>query len=130
VKTRSEKAKAPMEILKCGTVMAMVSKRSESFDNDFFFDIEAKRTRSIVRKLISKRSEFVYILKNLIIQSKRSQLILNCESSEATRTCSMVKIFIFKRSEHIDIKEFKHRSEANTFDSLKSYFGAKRTCFY
>jgi hypothetical protein len=61
VKTRSEKAKAPMEILKCGTVMAMVSKRSESFDNDFFFDIEAKRTRSIVRKLISKRSELVYI---------------------------------------------------------------------
>ena len=70
MKTRSEKATAPMEILKCGTVMgllmAMVSKRSEakrseSFDNDFFFDIEAKRTRSIVRKLISKRSELVYI---------------------------------------------------------------------
>ncbi len=55
------KSKAPKEILKCGTVMAMVSKRSESFYNDFFFDIEAKRTRSIVRKLISKRSELVYI---------------------------------------------------------------------
>jgi hypothetical protein len=60
VKTRSETAKAPMEILKCGTVK-MVSKRSESFDNDFFFDIEAKRTCSIVRKLISKQSELVYI---------------------------------------------------------------------
>ncbi len=50
-----------MEILKCGTVMAMVSKRSESFDNDFFFDIKAKRTSSIVQKLISKRRELVYI---------------------------------------------------------------------
>ncbi len=66
MKTRSETAKAPIELLQCGTVMAMVSKRSEakrseSFDNDFFFDIEAKQTRSIVRKLISKRSELVYI---------------------------------------------------------------------
>ncbi len=61
MKTRSETAKAPMEILKRGTLMAMVATRSESFDNDFFFDIEAKRTRSIVRKLISKQSELVYI---------------------------------------------------------------------
>ncbi len=37
------------------------AKRSESFDNDVFFDIEAKRTRSIVGKFISKRSEHVYI---------------------------------------------------------------------
>jgi hypothetical protein len=28
-----------------------------SFDNGIFFDIEAKRTRSVVRKLLSKRSE-------------------------------------------------------------------------
>jgi hypothetical protein len=42
------------------------AKRSESFDNDVFFDIKAKRTRSIVGKSISKRSEAVYIngLKN------------------------------------------------------------------
>jgi hypothetical protein len=39
----------------------------------------------------------------------------------------MVKFFISKRSEHVYIKEFKHRSEANTFDSLKSDFKAKRT---
>ncbi len=55
------------------------AKRSESFDNDVFFYIEAKRTRSIVGKIISKRSEHVYI------------------------------------------KEFKNRSEANTFDSSKIY---------
>jgi hypothetical protein len=63
-------------------------KQSESFDNDVFFNIEAKRTRSIVGKFISKRSEHVYI------------------------------------------KEFKNRSEANTFDSWKIYFEAKRTCLY
>ncbi len=37
------------------------------------------------------------------------------------------KNFISKQSEHVYIKEFKHRSEANTFDSLNSYFKAKRT---
>ncbi len=37
------------------------AKRSESFDNDVFFDIEAKRTHSIVGKFISKQSEAVYI---------------------------------------------------------------------
>ena len=45
-------------------LMAWKSKRSEaikSFDNDVFFDIEAKRTHSIVGKFISKRSEHVYI---------------------------------------------------------------------
>ena len=61
MKTRSETAKAPIELLKCGTVIAMVSKRSESFDNDFFFDIEAKQTCSIVQQIILKRSELVYI---------------------------------------------------------------------
>jgi hypothetical protein len=63
------------------------AKRSESFDNDVFFDIEAKRTRSIVGK------------------------------------------FILKRSEHVYIKKIKSGSEANTFDSLKIYFEAKRPCF-
>ncbi len=64
----------------------IVAKRSESFVNDFFFDIEAKRTRWIVGKFISKRREHVYI------------------------------------------KEFKNRSEANMLDSLKIYFEVKRTC--
>jgi hypothetical protein len=75
--------------------MAWISKRSEvieSFDNDVFFDIEAKRTRSIVRKFISKRSEHVFI-KEFNIEAKRSKLMLNCESSEAKRTCSIVKSY-------------------------------------
>jgi hypothetical protein len=39
-----------------------------------------------------------------------------------------------KRSENFDndvyTKDFKNRSEANTFDSLKIYFEAKQTCLY
>jgi len=61
--------------------------------------IEAKQTRSIVWKFIYKRSEHVYInelknrsvanmfiWKNLKIEMKRSNLVENCESSEAKRT--------------------------------------------
>jgi hypothetical protein len=75
----------------------------------------------------------MFILKNLIIEAKLSNLILNCESSEAKRKCliakrtclylkkldieakrtrSIVRKFISKRSEYIYIKEFNDRSEA------------------
>ncbi len=57
-------------------------------------------------------------------------LMLNCESSEAKRTCSIVKKIILNRSEHVYIEEFKYRSEANMFVSLKIYFEAKRTGLY
>ena len=56
--------------------------------------------------------------------------MLNCESSEPKRTCSIVEKIISKRSEHVYIEEFKNLSEANTFDSVKIYFEAKRTCVY
>jgi hypothetical protein len=72
------------------------AKRRESFDNDVFFDIEAKRTLSIAEANM-------FILKNLIIEAKRSNLILNCESSEAKRKCSIVKHLISKLSEHVYI---------------------------
>jgi hypothetical protein len=35
------------------------TKANESFDNGVFFDIEAKRTPSIVSKLFSKRNEHI-----------------------------------------------------------------------
>ncbi len=38
---------------------ASETKANESFDNGVFFDIEAKRTPSIVNKLFSKRSEHI-----------------------------------------------------------------------
>jgi hypothetical protein len=43
--------------------------------------------------------------------------MLNCETSEAKRTCSIVEKNFSKRSEHVYIKEFEYRSEANRFDS-------------
>jgi hypothetical protein len=38
---------------------ASETKANESFDNGVFFDIEAKRTPSIGRKLFSKRSKHI-----------------------------------------------------------------------
>jgi hypothetical protein len=38
---------------------ASKTKANESFDNGVFFDIEAKRTPSIVSKLFSKRSKHI-----------------------------------------------------------------------
>ncbi len=59
----------------------------------------------------------MFILKKLNIEAKRSKLVLNCESSEAKRTCSIVEKIILKRSEHVYIEEFEYRSEAKRFDS-------------
>ena len=59
----------------------------------------------------------MFILKKLNIEAKRSKLVLNCESSEAKLTCSIVEKIISKRSEHVYIEEFEYRSEANRFDS-------------
>ncbi len=47
----------------------------------------------------------MFILKNLNIEAKRSKLMLNCESSEAKRTCSIGEKFISKRSEHVYLEE-------------------------
>jgi hypothetical protein len=55
VQTRPETSKANVK------VFFIETKRSESFNNDVFFYNEAKQTRSIVGKFISKRSEHVYI---------------------------------------------------------------------
>jgi hypothetical protein len=66
----------------------------------------------------------MFILKKLNIEAKRSKLVLNCESSEAKLTCSIVEKIISKQSEHVYIEEFEYRSEANRFDS---YFVFKKT---
>ncbi len=59
----------------------------------------------------------MFILKNLMIEAKRSKLILNCESSEAKRTRLFPKIKSAKRSELVYFKTLQYRSEANRFDS-------------
>ncbi len=126
-------------------LMSWISKRSdaiESFYNDVFFDIEAKRTRSIVWKLISKRSEHVYIrefkyrseanmflLKNLNIKAKRSKLMLNCESSEAKRTYSLVEKIILKRSEHVYIKNLNIKAKRTSLIVILYIKKRKKTNF-
>ncbi len=64
------------------------------------------------------------------MEAKQSKLMLNCESREAKRTCSIVKKIILKGSEHVYIEEFKYLSEANTFVNSKIYFKAKLICLY
>jgi hypothetical protein len=59
----------------------------------------------------------MFILKNLMIEAKRSKLILNCESSEAKRTYLFPKIKSAKRSELVYFTILKYRSEANRFVS-------------
>ncbi len=54
---------------------------------------------------------------HLNIKAKRSKLMLNCESSETKRTCSIVEKIISKRSKHVYIEEFEYQSEVNRFDS-------------
>jgi hypothetical protein len=74
------------------------------------------------KKNLFRSEANMFILKNLNIEAKRSQLMLNCESSEAKQICLIVEKIISKRSEHVYIEEFKHRSEANRFDSKLSKF--------
>ncbi len=92
---------------------------------------EAKRTRPSVRKLFSKLSEHIrqkenyfrseantlsrkiiifkakrtfLLLKNLKIEAKRRQLILNCKSSKAKGTQLLQKIKLSQRSELVYFK--------------------------
>jgi hypothetical protein len=57
------------------------AKRTEGFDNDVFFDIDVKRTRSIVRKFVLKQSVHIYIT-DLNIEAKRSKSILKVHKRE------------------------------------------------
>ncbi len=52
--------------------------------------------------------------------------MLNCESSKAKRTCSILKQIILKRSKHVYIEEFKYRSEAYMFIYKNLNIEAKR----
>ena len=97
---------------------------------------ERKRSKASIMMFfsISKRSELVrqfenlfrseanmFILKNLNIEAKRSKLMLNCESSEAKRRCSIVKKTISKRSEHVyneQIIKSKRSEHVRQFENL------------
>ncbi len=74
-------------------------KANESFDNGVFFDIEAKRTPSIVNKLFLKRSEHISLNKNYF-------------RSEANTFDSKTTVF---------------KTKTKMSDSKKIIFEAKRT---
>jgi hypothetical protein len=67
---RNSKGSSGNTVLYCGAVSAMVSKCSESFDNNVFFDIEAKRTRSIEKKFFQSEANMFILRKEI---SKRSE---------------------------------------------------------
>jgi hypothetical protein len=83
-----------------------------------------KRMHKIVLKM-TQYHENLAILNFFASETKANESF----DWEAKRTRSTVGKFISKRSEHVYIKEFKNRSKANTFDSSKICFEAKRTCF-
>jgi hypothetical protein len=89
-------------------------------------NIEAKRGKLTLNCESSEAN--IVISKNQISEAKKTGLFLKNDNIEAKRTGSIVRKFILKRSEHVYIKEFKYRSEANTYVSSKIYFEAKRTC--
>ena len=119
---------------------ASETKANESFDNGVFFDIEAKRTPSIISKLFSKRSEHIRQNKNYfrseantfdskktILKAKRTPPTKHKLFFEAKRTQQIEKELFSKRSEHNRQQEHYFRSEANTLDRTKVIFEAKQT---
>ncbi len=116
---------------------ASETKANESFDNGVFFNIEAKRTSSLVSKLFSKRSEHIRQNKNYFrseantFDSKTTVFKAKANMSdskkiifEAKRTHYIERKLFSKRSEHIRQKENYFRSKGNT-SSKQIIFKAK-----
>jgi hypothetical protein len=74
---------------------ASETKANESFDNGAFFDIEAKRTPSIVRKLFSKRSEHIRSNKNYF-RSEANTFHIKKTVFKAKRTCPTIRKIFFE----------------------------------
>ena len=125
-----------------GAVMAMLAKRKRTKASimRFFFDIKAKRTPSIVRKLFSKRSEHIrqnenyfrseantFDSKTAVFKAKANLSDSKKIIFEAKRTHQIVRKSFSKQSEHIRQKENYFRSKAKTLNNKKIIFEAKRT---
>jgi hypothetical protein len=78
---------------------ASETKANESFENGVFFDIEAKRTPSIVRKLFSKRSEHIR-KKKIIFEAKRTRSIAR-KLSKRSEHVRQYENYFSKGSEHM-----------------------------
>jgi hypothetical protein len=77
-------------------------------------NIEVKRTDSLVRKFISKRSKNVYI-KYFKYRSEAKQVILKCESSEAKQTGLFRNFTISNRFASNFVLEMTKKSELSFF---------------
>ena len=111
----------------CSNGNASETKANESFDNGVFFDIEAKRTPSIVSKLFSKRSEHIRQNENYF-RSEANTFDSKTTVFKAKANMSDSKKIIFeaKRTHHIERKLFLKRSEH--IRQTVNYFQRKRTC--
>jgi hypothetical protein len=99
-------------------------KRTESFDNGVFFNIEAKRTPSMVSKLFSKRSEHIRLNKNYF-RSEANTFHIKKTVFKAKRTDNK-KVIFRSEANTLDRKKII-LSEVNTLDRKKVIFEAKRT---
>jgi hypothetical protein len=91
---------------------ASKTKANESFDNGVFFDIEAKRTPSIVSKLFLKRREHIRLTKNYFrSEANMFDSKTTVFKAEANMSDSKKIIFEAKRTHYIERKLFSKRSE-------------------
>ena len=74
---------------------ASETKANESFDNGVFFDIEAKRTPSLVSELFLKRSEHIRSNKNYF-RSKANTFDIKKTVFKAKRTCPTIRKLFFE----------------------------------
>jgi hypothetical protein len=93
-------------------VISKSVKRTKASIMRFFFDIKAKRTPSIVRKLFSKRSEHIRENENYF-RSEANTLDSKTAVFKAKANLSDSKKIIFeaKRTHYIERKLFLKRSE-------------------
>jgi hypothetical protein len=72
----------------------------------------------------------MYILKNLNIEAKRSKLMLNCESSEAKRTCSIVKKLFRSEANMFILKNLNSEAKGRKLTLTCESSEAKRTYLF
>ncbi len=121
----------PPILLKLATVYstsngnASETKANESFDNGVFFDIEAKRTPSIVSKLFSKRSEHIRKNENYFrSEANKFESKTTVFKAKANMSDSKKIIFEAKRTHYIERKLFSKRSE-HISDNLTKFIWVK-----
>ncbi len=87
------------------------AKSNESFYNDVFFDIEVKRTPSIISKLFSKRSEHFWKNKKIFKAKLTRSIVRNYFKSEVNTSDNTQIIFRSEANTIYEKELFSKRSE-------------------